>query len=133
VALAGREVSEVSSEEQISNEQKQILKTINELIDQFLEGKYDKFSLNFVEYLTLNDEEYWSLLGNFDSSGGAVNNLNGEYLIDTYSYDIEDYEKCIKLIKKIFITYHFDENNNYVIHSIEAFTIKHEVNPLLCE
>jgi len=122
----------VSSEERISNEQKGLLKTLNELINQFIEGKYDKFSLNLEEYLTLNDEEYWSLIGNFDSSGGAVNNL-GEYLIDTYSYDIEDYEKCVIIRKKIFITYHFDENNNYVIHSVEGFTEKREVIPLLCE
>jgi hypothetical protein len=114
------------------SEQKQILKTINELIDQFLEGKYDKFTLSFAEYLRLSDEEYWDLIGNFDSSGGAVNNL-GQYLIDTFSYDIEDYEKCVIVRKKVFITYHFDENNNYVIHSIEGVTEKREVNPLLCE
>ncbi len=115
------------------SEQKQILKTLNELIDQFLEGKYDKFSLTFEEYLRLSDEEYWDLIGNnFDSSSGTLNNL-GQYFIDKYSYDIEDYEKCKKITKKIFITYHYDENNNYVIHSIEGFTEKREVNPLLCE
>jgi len=115
------------------NEQKQILKTLNELIDQFLEGKYDKFSLSFEEYLTLTDEEYMNLIGNyFDTASGALNNL-GEYLIEAYSYDIEDYEKCVKITKKIFITYHFDENYNYVIHSIEGLTVRREVNPLLCE
>ena len=114
------------------NEEKKVLETLNELIGKFIEGKYNEFSLSFEEYLTLTDEEYWSLIGNFDSSGGAVNNL-GEYLIDTYSYDIEDYEKCVIIRKKIFITYHFDENNNYVIHSVEGFTEKREVIPLLCE
>jgi len=99
----------MSSEQINVNEKKGLLKTLNELIDQFLEGKYDKISLNFEEYLRLSDEEYWDLIGNnFDSSGGAVNNL-GQYLIDKYSYDIEDYEKCVKIKKKIFITYHYDE------------------------
>jgi len=111
---------------------KGLLKTLNELIDQFLEGKYDNFTLSFEEYLRLSDEEYWDLIANFDSSGGAVNNL-GQYLIDKYSYDIEDYEKCVKITKKIFITYHYDENNNYVIHSIEGVTEKREIIPLLCE
>jgi hypothetical protein len=114
------------------SEQKQILKTLNELIDQFLEGKYDKFSLNFEEYLRLTDEEYLNLIGNFDSSSGTLNNL-GQYLIEKFSYDIEDYEKCVMIRKKVFITYHFDENNNYVIHSIEGVTEKREINPLLCE
>jgi len=113
-------------------ERKEFLKTLNELIEQFVEGKIDKFGLSFEEYLTLSDEEYWNLIGNFDSSGGAVNNL-GEYLIDTFSYDIEDYEKCVIIKKKIFITYHYDKNNNYVIHSVEGFTEKREVIPLLCE
>jgi hypothetical protein len=128
MGLRGPRVREMSETE----ERKELLKTLNGLIDQFLEGKYDKFSLTFEEYLRLSDEEYWYLLGNFDSSGGAVNNL-GEYFIDTYTYDIEDYEKCKIIKKKIFITYHFDENNNYVIHSIEGVTEKREVNPLLCE
>jgi len=127
------QVRNMSSEQINVNEKKGLLKTLNELIDQFLEGKYDKFSLSFEEYLRLSDEEYWDLIGNnFDSSSGAVNNL-GQYLIDKYSYDIEDYEKCVKITKKIFITYHYDENNNYVIHSIEGLTEKREIIPLLCE
>ena len=112
---------------------KELLKTLHDLIGQFIEGKYNKISLSFAEYLTLTDEEYSDFFGFFyDLESGTVNNL-GEYLIETYTSVFEDYEKCVKITKKIFITYHYDENNNYVIHSIEGVTEKREIIPLLCE
>jgi len=127
------QVRNMSSEQINVNEKKGLLKTLHDLIGQFIDGKYNKISLSFEEYLTLTDEEYSDFFGSFfDLESGTLNNL-GEYLIETFSYDIEDYEKCVIIKKKISITYHYDESLNYVIHSIEGVTEKREINPLLCE
>ena len=112
---------------------KELLKTLHDLIGQFIDGKYNKISLSFEEYLRLTDEEYSDFFGFFfDLESGTLNNL-GEYLIETYSSVFEDYEKCVRIIKKFSITYHYDESLNYAIHSIEGTTEKRQINRLLCE
>mgnify|MGYP001772479920 CR=1 FL=1 len=114
-------------------EKKELLKTLRELIGQFIDGKYNKISLSFEKYLRLTDEEYSDFFGSFfDLESGTLNNLE-EYLIETYSSVFEDYEKCVEIIKKLSVTYHYDESLNYVIHSIEGTTVKREINRLLCE
>ena len=105
-------------------EKRKSVKVLTDLIDEFLEGHYSDFSLNFERPLELSEKEYYELLGYYDSSGGAEG-------IDAFTYDCDTIEdkrtgKCFLITKKLVIERNIREADNgemaYTIYKVEGYT-----------
>jgi len=113
-------VSETAEEK----EKRKSVKVLTDVIDEFLEGRYSDFSLNFERPLELSEKEYYELLGYYDSSGGTEG-------IDTFTYDCDTVEdtrtgKCFLIAKKLVIERNIREADNgemtYTIYKVEGYT-----------
>jgi len=115
----------------VEQEEKQnSIKAFIDMLDGFLEGRCNDFSLDFERPLKLSENEYYGILGYYDSSGGA-----GSF--DMFSYDIDTIEgsetgKCFRIIKKLVIERDIQEADNgetiYIIYKAEGYTDKIDVD-----
>jgi hypothetical protein len=113
-------MSEIIEEE----ERRKSIKVLDDLLEEFLEGRYSDFSLKFDKPLDLGEDEYFGLLGNFDSSGGADN-------IDVFTYDcgiIENLrtKRCFAIVKTLEIELDVQEGVRYIIYEIRGHTAEKE-------
>jgi len=89
-------------------------KLITEFIELFFRNYVKEFNVKFDELqLLLNEDEFKELIGEYDSSNGAIN--DGVYT-DEYVYDIDDVN-----MKKLIIDYMKTDDGEYVILSIQGF------------
>jgi len=108
------------------------LETVQKVIDSFLGSEgIISFEL-YLDGLEITEREFEDLIGNYDSSNGAVNNNEA---IDEYVYDIDTYEEspgnCVKFMKKLIFKYHINdenENRNYILYYVQGFDDKIEVD-----
>jgi hypothetical protein len=109
-------------------ERRSSLRILNDMIGDFLEGRYFEITLVFDRPLELHENEFWDLLGYYDSSNGGEG-------FDEYEYDagvIEDARgKCFRVKKYLYIYYNVkDLGTTYIIHKVEGTT---EYNEESCE
>ena len=116
------------SEDIREKERLRSLEVLTNVLDEFLEGRYDKFSITFDRPLELSEKEYYEMLGNYDSSNGAKT-------FDMFTYDIDTVEdpraeECYRIAKKLIIKRDVEEANIYVIYQITGYNdmIKIECN-----
>ena len=114
------------SEEIKEKERLRSLEVLSDVLDEFLEGRYDKFSISFDRPLELTENEYYELLGNYDSSNGAK-------LFDMFTYDIDTVEdpraeECYLIAKKLEIEREIGEAGIYVIYRIVGYTEEIEID-----
>jgi hypothetical protein len=89
-------------------------KLITEFINLFFRNYVKEFNVKFDELqLQLNEDEFNELIGQYDSSNGAIN--DGVYT-DEYVYDIDNIS-----MKKLIIDYMKTDDGEYVILSIQGF------------
>jgi len=89
-------------------------KLITEFIELFFRNHVKEFNVKFDELqVLLNEDEFKELIGEYDSSNGAIN--DGVYT-DEYVYDIDDVN-----MKKLIIDYMKTDDGEYVILSIQGF------------
>jgi len=114
----------VRNETKISeNEKLEILKIIKNLINQFIDNKYNKIFIDFIMHLEANEKEIEYLINyNYNNLNDPMpeNNL---FHVPIYDYEYEDYkfinEKCIKIDKILGITYScnfINDEGNQVCH-----------------
>jgi len=114
------------SEDIREKERLRSLEVLTDVLNEFLEGRYDKFSITFDRPLELTENEYYELLGNYDSSNGAK-------LFDMFTYDIDTIEdprteKCFRIAKKLEIEREIEEAGIYVIYRIVGYTDEIEID-----
>ena len=89
-------------------------KLITEFINLFFRNYVKEFNVKFDELqVLLNEDEFKELIGEYDSSNGAIN--DGVYT-DEYVYDIDNIS-----MKKLIIDYMKTDDGEYVILSIQGF------------
>jgi uncharacterized protein YdcH (DUF465 family) len=91
---------------------KEMKKTINQLVDLFLEDYVKEFDVKLDE-LMCTEDEFNDLIGKYDSSNGVIN--NGVHS-DEYTYDMNDMN-----MKKLIIDYIKTDDGKYIILSIKGF------------
>ena len=94
--------------------QKEILKNLIELTEQFKEGKYDRFDIKFIKYPEIRESDFEGLIKDYRGSDGFdLNNLSlaiGEYFYDPDVKEIDDtYDVSIK---NVYLAYNIKENDN---------------------
>jgi hypothetical protein len=109
-------MSEITEEE----ERRKSIKVLNDLIDEFIEERYSGFELDFDRPLDLSENEYYELVGNYDSSNGAEG-------LDVFIYDLGVFEnkktgRCYKISKVLEIEVDVQENGVYTVHKITGYT-----------
>jgi hypothetical protein len=109
-------MSEIIEEE----ERHKSIKVLNDLLDEFIEERYNEFKLVFDRPLDLSEKEYYELIGNYDSSNGAEG-------VDVFIYDLGVFEntktgKCYKVSKVLEIELNVQENGVYTIYKIVGYT-----------
>ena len=114
------------SEEIKEKERLRSFEVLTSVLDEFLEGRYDKFSLSFDRPLELSENEYFELLGNYDSSNGAK-------VFDMLSYDIDTVEdsragECYRIAKKLVIEREIEEAGIYIIYRVTGYTDRIEID-----
>ena len=93
--------------------QKKILKNLIELLDQFKEGKYDRFNIKFMKYPRIRMVDFTGLIRRFKGSDGFdLNNPSiaiSEYF---YNWDIkEDADAYDVSIKNVYLAYNIKETD----------------------
>jgi len=114
------------SEDIKEKERLRSLEVLAGVLDEFLEGRYDEFSVSFDRSLELTENEYYELLGNYDSSNGAK-------LFDMFTYDIDTIEssrtgQCYRIVKKLIIEREIGEASIYVIYRVTGYTSEIEID-----
>ena len=114
------------SEDIKEKERLRSLEVLSDVLNEFLEGRYDKFSITFDRPLELTEKEYYELLGNYDSSNGAK-------LFDMFTYDIDTVEdpraeECYRIVKKLVIEREIGEAGIYVIYRVTGYTGRIEID-----
>jgi hypothetical protein len=106
--------------------QKKILKNLIELTEQFKEGKYDRFDINFTKYPEIREIDFEGLIKDYKGIDGFF--INPKIAVDGYYYNLDlkvsDNTYDI-LFEKIYLAYSIKENDNdvsnpkiYIIHYI---------------
>jgi len=100
------------------------IRILDDLLDEFFEGRYDEIKLIFDRPLELNENEYYGLIGSYDSSNGAEG-------LDVFYYDLGVFEdsktgKCYKVSKVLEIELSTQENGVYTIRKIVGHTVTSE-------
>ena len=113
------------SEEIKEKERLRSFEVLTSVLDEFLEGRYDKFSLSFDRPLELSENEYFELLGNYDSSNGAK-------VFDMLTYDIDTVEdsragECYRIAKKLVIEREIEEAGIYITSRVTGSTARIEI------
>ena len=112
---------------------KEALKKLSDLIDQFLKGKYNDFSIYFENPLRVTEDKFFELLGHYSSSRekGDSGNIEGEYVY-IISKKKTDSDKCILSVKRIYVNFKVEDNNNgkiiYMLHYAKGITEEIEYN-----
>jgi hypothetical protein len=114
------------SEDIKEKERLRSLEVLTGVLDEFLEGRYDEFSVSFDRPLELSEKEYYEMLGNYDSSNGAK-------AFDMFTYDIDTVEssrtgQCFRIVKKLIIERKIGEAGIYVIYRITGYTSEIEID-----
>ena len=95
-------------------DQEEKREALYDLVEQFLDGFYDSFDLDFGDRPQLYDDEFKRLVVDYASSNTAV---NGDVFVDEYTYVVgpflcEDMEngarKCKVMKKYLTLRYHKD-------------------------
>ena len=95
-------------------DQEEKREALYDLVEQFLDGFYDSFDLDFGDPPELYDDEFKRLVMDYVSSNMAV---NGDVFVDEYTYvvgpffceDIENGARKCKVLKKyLTLRYHKD-------------------------
>ena len=102
------------------------IRILDDLLDEFFEGRYDEIKLVFDRPLELNENEYYGLLGNYDSSNGAEG-------LDVFYYDLGTFEnektgKCYKITKTLEIEVDNQEGKVFTIYKITGYTDTSDVD-----
>jgi hypothetical protein len=108
------------------------LETVQKVIDSFLGSEgIISFEL-YLDGLEITEREFEDLIGNYDSSNGAINNNEA---IDEYVYDIDIYEEspgnCVKFMKKLIFKYRIideESDHNLILYYVQGFDDKIEVD-----
>ena len=91
------------------NEKLEILKNIKNLINQFIDDKYNKIFIDFSKYLEMNKNEIDYLIHyNYNNLNDQIpENMLFHDFVDTYEYEEYKFlkEKCIKIDKKLEISF----------------------------
>jgi hypothetical protein len=103
------------------------IRILNDLLDEFFEERYSEIRLVFDRPLELNANEYYGLLGYYDSSNGAKG-------LDAFYYDLGVFEdsktgKCYKTTKTLEIEVDNQEGEVYKIFKITGYT---DINETEC-
>ena len=114
------------SEEIKEKERLRSLEVLSDVLNEFLEGRYDKFLLSFDKHLELTENEYYELLGNYDSSNGAK-------AFDAFTYDCDVIKnlrtrKCFQVTKTLVIKRDVENAGIYIIYSVEGYTNEEETD-----
>ena len=114
------------SEEIKEKERLRSYEVLTSVLNEFLEGRYDKFSITFDKPLELTENEYYELLGNYDSSNGAK-------AFDMFTYDIDTIEssrtgECYRIVKKLEIEREIGEAGIYIIYMVTGYTSEIEID-----
>jgi ribosomal protein S8 len=89
--------------------QKKILKNLIELTEQFKEGKYDRFDINFMKYPEIREIDFEGLIKDFKGMHGFF--INQKFAVDTYYYNPN--------LKKSDNTYDISIKNIYLAYNIK--------------
>jgi hypothetical protein len=109
-------------------ERRNSIKILSDMVEDFLEGRYDMIKLVFNRPLELHENELRDFLGYYDSSNGGEG-------FDVYEYDagvIKDARgRCFSVKKYLYIYYNVEDlGATYIIHKVEGTT---EYNEESCE
>ena len=110
---------------------KKALKKLNNLILQFLQGKYNDFVLYFENPLRITEDKFLELLGHYNSSRGKgySGNIEEEYVY-IVNKEKTDSGKCILSVKRIYVKFKVEDNNNkiiYMLHYVKGITEEIEI------
>lgn len=114
------------SEEVKEKERLRSYEVLTDILDEFLEGRYDEFTVSYDRPLELTENEYYEMLGNYDSSNGAK-------LFDMFTYDIDTIEssrtgECFRIVKKLVIEREIGEAGIYVIYRVTGYTSQIDID-----
>jgi uncharacterized protein YlaN (UPF0358 family) len=98
------------------NEKLEILKNLKDLINQFVDDKYNEICIKFFDYLEINKKEIEYLIHySYNNLNDSLNNPLFNEFVDTYVYgDYKDINgKCVEVEKRLEIRFDcgFIDNN----------------------
>jgi|GEM_PF-4342992 len=113
-------------------ERKEELKKLRNLIHKFIKGKDNDIALYFENPLRVNENEFKNLIGHYNSSRsfGDNGNIEEEYVY-VFNKNKTDSGKCEIPIKRLFLSFHIEDNNDkiiYVLHYAKGLSEKIEID-----
>jgi len=106
--------------------QKKMLNSLIKLLDQFKQGKYDRFNIKFIKYPEIREIDFEGLIKDFKGMDGFF--INQKFAVDIYYYnaDLKKSDNTYDVsFEKIYLAYNIKETDNdpsnpkiYIIHYI---------------